>query len=141
MHIKETIGISFPGSVGSPPLEDVVVLADGAGVALGVQRALSARVRGVRDGGGGLIASRCVEITLVGSNGEVSGILYHTGARSDTRGPVAPRGRERVRAIADVAQFVVHDINNLLAVIGTYTPSSNGDAFHIVDPATAMPTS
>jgi hypothetical protein len=61
MQIKETIGVSFPGSVESPPLEDVVVLVDSAGVALGVQRAFSARVRGVRDGGSGIIASRCVE--------------------------------------------------------------------------------
>ncbi|MGY3618138.1 ATP-binding protein [Bradyrhizobium sp. USDA 10063] len=119
MHIKGTTGISFPGSVEGPPLEDVVVLAHGAGVALGVQRALSARVRSVRDGGSGLIASRCVEIPRVESNGEVSGILCHTGARSDMRGAVAPRRRERVRAIADVAQFVVHDINSLLAVIGS----------------------
>jgi len=119
MQIKETIGVSFPGSVESPPLEDVVVLADSAGVALGARRAFSARVRCVRDGGSGLIASRCVEIPLVGSDGEVSGILCHTGPRSDTRGAVAPRERERVRAIADVAQFVVHDINNLLAVIGS----------------------
>ena len=119
MQIKETIGVSFPGSVESPPLEDVVVLADNAGVALGVQRALSARVRGVRDGGSGLIASRCVEIPLVGSDGEVSGILCFTGPRSDTRGALVASGRERVRAMADVAQFVVHDINNLLAVIGS----------------------
>ena len=35
MQIKETIGVSFPGSVESPPLEDVVVLVDSAGVALG----------------------------------------------------------------------------------------------------------
>jgi signal transduction histidine kinase len=117
MQIKETIGVSLPGSVEGPPLEDVVVLVDGAGVALGVQRAFSGRVRGARGGGSGLIASRYVEIPLVGSNGEVSGILCHTGARSDSRGAVAPRKRERVRAIADVAQFVVHDINNLLAVI------------------------
>jgi hypothetical protein len=94
MQIKETIGVSLPGSVEGPPLEDVVVLVDSAGVALGVQRAFSARVRGVRDGGSGLLASRCVEIPLVGSNGEVSGILCHTGARSDTRGAVAPRRRE-----------------------------------------------
>lgn len=47
MQIKETIGVSFPGSVESPPLEDVVVLVDSAGVAVGVQRAFSARVRGV----------------------------------------------------------------------------------------------
>ena len=118
MHIKETIGVSFPGSVESPPLEDVVVLVDSAGVALGVQRAFSARVRAVRHRGG-LIASRCVEIPLVGRDGEVSGVLCHTAPRSDTRGAIAPRGREGVRAIGDLAQFVVHDINNLLAVIGS----------------------
>ena len=49
MQIKETPDVSFPGVVESPPLEDVVVLADSAGVALGVQRAFSARVRSVRD--------------------------------------------------------------------------------------------
>ena len=117
MQIKETIGVPFRGSVESPPLEDVVVLVDSAGVALGVQRAFSARVRGVRDGGSGLIASRCVEIPVVGSDGEVSGILCHTSPRSETRGAVAVGGRER--EIAEVAQFVVHDINNLLAVIGS----------------------
>jgi signal transduction histidine kinase len=119
MQIKETIGVPFPGSVESQPLEDVVVFVNGAGVALGVQRAFSARVRGVRDGGSGLIASRCVEIPVVGTDGEVSGILCHTSPRSDTRGAVAAGGRERERrrAIAEVAQFV-HDINNLLALIG-----------------------
>jgi signal transduction histidine kinase len=119
MQIKETIGVSSPGSVESPPLQDVVVLADSAGVTLGVQRALSARVRGVRDGGSGRIASRCVEIPLVGSDGDVSGILCFTGPRSDTRGALVAGGRERVSAMTDVAQFVVHDINNLLAVIGS----------------------
>ena len=89
MQIKETIGVSLPGSVEGPPLEDVVVLVDSAGVAVGVQRAFSARVRGVRDGGGGLAASKYVEIPLVGSDGEISGILYHTSQRSDTRGAVA----------------------------------------------------
>jgi hypothetical protein len=81
MQIKQTIGVSFPGSVESPPLEDVVVLVDSAGVALGVQRAFSARVRSVRDDGRGRIAARCVVIPLVGSEGEVSGILCHTGPR------------------------------------------------------------
>lgn len=119
MQIKETVGVSFRGSVDGPPPEDVVVLVDIAGVALGVQHAFSAKARGVRDGRSGLITSRCVEIPLVGSNGDVSGILYHTGSRSDTRGAVVPRRGERVRAIADAAQFVVHDINNLLAVIGS----------------------
>jgi K+-sensing histidine kinase KdpD len=118
MQIKETTGVSFRGSVESAPLEDVVVLVDSAGEALGAERAFSARVRGVRDGGSGLIASKCVEIPLVGSDGEVSGILCRTSPRSGTRGAVATGGRESVRAIADVAQFV-HDINNLLAVIGS----------------------
>ena len=105
MQIKETLDVSLAGAVESPPLEDVVALADFAGVAC--------------DDGGGLIASRCVEIPLVGSEGEVSGILCHTGPRCDTRGAVAPCGQESVRAIADVAQFIVHDINNLFAVIGS----------------------
>src|SRR5260370_1839681 len=92
MQIKETIGVSFPGSVESPPLEDVVVLVDSPGVALGAQRAFCARGRGVRDGGSGLIASRYVEIPLVESDGEVSGVLCHTCPRSDTRGAVATGG-------------------------------------------------
>lgn len=117
MQIKETIGVSFPGAVESPPLEDVVVLGDRAGLALGMQRAINASVRDVRDDGSGLIASRYVEIPLVGSDGKVPGIC-HTRPRSDTGGALAAGGRARVRAIADAAQFV-HDINNLLAVIGS----------------------
>ena len=119
MQIKETLDVSFPGAVESPPLEDVVVLADSAGVALGVQRTFSARVRSVRDDGSGLIASRCVEIPLVGRDGEISGVLCRAAPRSDTRGVFSACGPERVRAIADVTQFVVHDINNLFAVIGS----------------------
>jgi signal transduction histidine kinase len=119
MQIKETPHVSFPGVLESPPLEDVVVLADSAGVALGVQRAFGARVRSVRDDGSGLIASRCVEIPLVGRGGEISGVLCRTAPRSDTRGVFSSRGPEGAGAIGDVAQFVVHDINNLLAVIGS----------------------
>ncbi|UPK38012.1 hypothetical protein IVB18_12395 [Bradyrhizobium sp. 186] len=119
MQIKETPDVSFPRVVESFPLEDAVVLADNAGVALGVQRAFSARVRSVRDDGSGLNASKCVEIPLVGRDGEISGVLCRTAPRSDTRGVFSSRGPERVRAIGDVARFVVHDINNLLAVIGT----------------------
>jgi signal transduction histidine kinase len=119
MQIKETPDVSFPRAVESFPLEDVVVLAYNAGVALGVRRAFSARVRSVRDDGTGLIASKCVEIPLVGRDGEISGVLCRTAPRSDTRGVFSSRGPERVRAIGDVAQFVVHDINNLLAVIGS----------------------
>jgi signal transduction histidine kinase len=119
MQIEETVDVSFPGSAQSLPLEDVVVLVDRAGVALGVQHAFCARVRIVRDSGSGLIVSRYVEIPIVGFDGEVSGVLCHTGAPSDTRGAVAPREREKVRVTADAAQFIVHDINNLFAVISS----------------------
>lgn len=118
MQIKEKIGVSFPGAVESPPLEDVVVLGERAGLAPGMQRAINASVRGVRDDGSGPIASRYVEIPLVGCDGKISGILCHTSPRSGSGGALAAGGRARVRAIADVAQFV-HDINNLLAVIGS----------------------
>jgi signal transduction histidine kinase len=43
--------------------------------------------------------------------------LCHTSPLSDTRGAVGAGGR--ARAMADEAQLVVHDINNLLAVIGS----------------------
>jgi signal transduction histidine kinase len=119
MRIKQTTGVSFRGSVERPPPEDVVVLVDGARVPLGVQRAFIARLSDMRDRGSGIVPSRYPEIPLVGSDGEVSGILCRTSPRSDTRGAVAARGRAKVRAIADLAQFVVHDINNLSAVIGT----------------------
>jgi signal transduction histidine kinase len=117
MQLEETIGVSFPRLVESQPLENVLVLADGSGLALGVQRAFSARVWDFRDGGSGLIASRCVEIPLVGSDGEVSGTLYHPSPPSYARGATAPRRWEKVSAIAVVAQLVAQDINNLVAVI------------------------
>lgn len=130
MQIKETIGVSF-GELESSPLENVVVLGDRAGVAFGVQRAISGSVRGIRDDDSGHIASRYVEIPLVGSDGKVSGILCHTSPQSDTGGAVAAGGRARVRTIADVAQFV-HDINNLLTVIGSGLQllDSQSDAAH-----------
>ena len=112
MQIKEKPDVSFPGVVETPPPEDVVVLADSAGVALGVQRVFSARVRSVRDDGSNLIVSRCVEIPLVGHDGEISGVLCRTAPRPS-------RGQEGARAIGDVAQFVVHEIKNLFAVIGS----------------------
>ncbi|MBR0873245.1 hypothetical protein JQ633_23010 [Bradyrhizobium tropiciagri] len=48
MQIKETIGVSIPGSVEVPPLEDVVVLVDSAGgstVCIESERGAGTRVR------------------------------------------------------------------------------------------------
>ncbi|MCD9817337.1 ATP-binding protein [Bradyrhizobium japonicum] len=118
MLIKYSSDISFPGEVESHLPEDVVVLADRADVALGVQRPLRVRVRSVSDHGSGVIASRRVEIPLVGGDGEISGVLFRTAPRSSTRRVAFARSSEGERSTGDAAQFVVHDINNLLAVIG-----------------------
>jgi signal transduction histidine kinase len=123
MQIKETMGVSFPGSVERPLPADVVVFVDGAGVALGVQHAFSARVSGVRDGDSGLIASRCLEVPLVDSNGEISGILCHTSMRSDTRGALLRRqllDAARPRA-TPVDEFVAS--NCVAAIAGTLDPA------------------
>jgi hypothetical protein len=117
MQIRETIDNPSTASTESPP-EDVIVLVDSAGVALGVQHAFSAKVRAVRTGGVG-IASRWVEIPLVDGNGQISGVLCRSMPPSDVRGALVARGPGEAVAIEDVAQFVVHDINNLLVVIGS----------------------
>jgi signal transduction histidine kinase len=73
-----------------------------------------------------------VEIPLVGRDGEISGVLRWAAPRSDTRGVHSSCRPERVRAIADAAQFVVHDINNLFAVIsgGLRLLECQSDAAH-----------
>jgi len=119
MQIKETPDVFCPGELNRALLEDVIVLADRTGVALGVQGSFSASVRSVRDDGSGLIASKCVEIPLVGRDGEISGVLRRTVPRSDTRCVFSSCAPEGAETIGDVVQFVVHDINNLLAVIGS----------------------
>jgi hypothetical protein len=77
----------------------------------------SAKVRAVRPGGVS-IASRWVEIPLVDGNGQISGVLCQSMPPSDARGALVSRGRGEATAIEDVAQLVIDDIKNLLAVIG-----------------------
>ena len=60
-----------------------------------------------------------MEIPLVDGNGQISGVLCQSMPPSDVRGALVSRGRSEARAIEDVAQLVVHDINNFLAVIGS----------------------
>jgi hypothetical protein len=158
MQIKETLDVSFPGAVESPPLEGVVVLADSAGVALGGQRTFSARVRSVRDDGSGLIAARCVEIPLLGPEGEVSGILCHTaGAAREFVAIVVADGGEGMAeevliegergAVTLVRVFLPRvrvggvPSSSLAGTEIVYTPSPSGGIFHVVNPATAPPTS
>jgi signal transduction histidine kinase len=60
-----------------------------------------------------------VETPLVGGNGQISGVLCQSMPPSDVRGALISRGRGEAWAIEHVAQLVIHDINNLLAVIGS----------------------
>jgi hypothetical protein len=117
MQIRKTIDNPSTASTESPP-EDVIVLVDSAGVAPGVQHAFNAKVRAVPPAGVSS-ASRWVEIPLVGGNGQISGVLCQSMPPSDVRGAWISSGSGDARAIDDVAQLVVHDINNLLAVIGS----------------------
>src|SRR4051794_4655701 len=116
MQIRKTIVNPSTASTESPP-EDVIVLVDSAGVAPGVQHAFNAKVRAVRPGVS--IGPRWLEIPLVGGNGQISGVLCQSMPPSDVRGASISSGSGEARAIDDVAQLVVHDINNLLAVIGS----------------------
>ena len=117
MQINELLNGSFHGTLERPALEDVVVLADSAGVAIGAPRAFSPSVRGVPHDVSGRIASRWVEIPLMGGDGEVSGVLYRAATTSETGGMLAAHRPKGSRPIVDGEQFVVHDINNLFAVI------------------------
>ena len=93
MQIGETIDNPSTASTESPS-EDVIVLVDSAGVALGVQHAFSAKLRAVRAGGVS-IASRWVEMPLVDGNGQISGVLYQYMPPSDMRGALVSRGPGR----------------------------------------------
>src|SRR5215831_21006302 len=79
MQIRETIDNPSTASTESPS-EDVIVLVDSAGVALGVQHAFSAKGRAVRAGGVS-IASRSID-----SSGQISGVLCQYKPPSDMRG-------------------------------------------------------
>ncbi|MDQ8727626.1 ATP-binding protein [Bradyrhizobium sp. LHD-71] len=118
MQIRGKTGILQPDSVESIPLEDVVVLVDRAGVAIGVQPTFSARVGGVGDRGSTINASRWVEIPIVGSNGEVSGVLCHSRRGTSAGCAIAASDRGNVSATTDVLPSIAHDINSLFAVIG-----------------------
>lgn len=117
MQIKDATGVLCPGTVESEQMEDVVVLSDRAGVAIGVWRAFSAKVLDV-DGSSGVFAPRCVEIPVIGADGEVSGVLCHT-SWSGTRDTGALRPQEEVHAMGEPARFIVHDINNVLTVVAS----------------------
>ncbi|WP_377830997.1 ATP-binding protein (plasmid) [Bradyrhizobium lupini] len=96
-----------------------MALADRGVVALGVQGPFSGKMRNISDNSNGVIATRCVEIPVVGRDGEISGVLCRTARREGMRRVVFSSGPEEGWSTGDVAQSAVHDIKNLLAVIGS----------------------
>ena len=119
MQINESLNSSLHDELELPALEDVFVLADSARVAIGARRAFSPSVLRVPHDVSGRIASRCVEIPLVGSDGEISGVLCRGATTPETDDMFAPHRPKGGRPIVDVEQFAVHDINNLFAVIAS----------------------
>ena len=117
MRISEIIDNSSTASTEGPP-EDVIALVDSAGGVRGVHNASSAKVRAIGPRGAN-IGSRWVEIPLVGGRGEISGVLCQSMPPSDVLVASVSCGPRDAKAIEDTAQLVIHDINNLFAVIGS----------------------
>lgn len=119
MDFKEPLDKSFRDSLDRTASDGVVVLADGAGVAIGMARAFGPCVRSVPQDVSAPIGSRLVEIPLVDSDGEVSGVVFRRAARSATAGVLRAHRSRESHSTGDVAQYVVHDINNLFGVIAS----------------------
>jgi len=117
MQIRKTIDNPSTASTESQS-EDVVVLMDSSGIGPGAQHAFNVKARPIRPAGV-RFAPRWVEIPLVGGNGQISGVLCQSIPPSDVRGAGVSGGSGAARAFEDVAQLVVHDINNVLAMVGS----------------------
>ncbi|CAN7749382.1 sensor histidine kinase [Rhizobium sp. LjRoot258] len=99
--------------------QNIVVLADGAGVAIGEGRLFAASVGPLACGGtrGPAPALRSVDIPVVGTNGEVSGILRRALPGAEFGALSACFEPARHGSSDETTKCVVHDMNNLLAVI------------------------
>ena len=101
MRIRETIDNSSTASAESPP-EDVIVLVDSAGVALGVQHAFSAKVRAVRPLGRPSGCAQCGPVEITAPTGRVPVI----GPELEIGIPPGPR------ALAPETGFVAPTLSN-----------------------------
>ncbi|MDL2403405.1 two-component system sensor histidine kinase NtrB [Rhizobium mayense] len=127
-----------PCSKAAPVVEvhprNMVVLADGAGVVIGQGRLFAASV-GSRPRGAQrrtAPALRCVDIPLVGPNGEVSGILRRVLPVAEFGALSAQLESASHGSEDELTKSVAHDMNNLLAVIdgglGLLEHQSDADA-------------
>ena len=61
---------------------------------------------------------RSVEIPLIGSDGEISGVLCRDIPIAERANPAAHSDFQRLQAIDEIAKDYIHDINNVLSMIG-----------------------
>jgi signal transduction histidine kinase len=124
MQIAESTRVPSPRPESNPVIgvlsDEIVVLAERGGVAIGPGRGFSTYVRPARHGArqGSPVRIRSVEIPLIGSDGEISGVLCRDIPIAERANPVTHSELQRLQAIDEIAKVFVHDINNLLSVIG-----------------------
>lgn len=124
MQIAESTRVPSPRPESNPVIgvlsDEIVVLAERGGVAIGPGRGFSTFVRPVRHSSrqGSPARTRSVEIPLIGSDGEISGVLCREIPLAERANPVTDSELQRLQEIDEVAKVFVHDINNVLSVIG-----------------------
>jgi signal transduction histidine kinase len=124
MQMAESTRVSSFHLESSPVIgvlsDEIVVLAERGGVAIGPSRGFTTFVRPVRHSSkqGSLARTRSVEIPLIGGDGEISGVLCREIPLTERPNPVAYSELQRLEAIDEITKVFVHDINNVLSVIG-----------------------
>ncbi|MEH2512619.1 signal transduction histidine kinase [Nitrobacteraceae bacterium AZCC 1564] len=109
---------SSDGSSVSVSTDQIVILADRGGVAIGSGRLFSAFVRPPRANAQDFSSqSRSVDIPLVGEDGVVTGVLCHEVPSAAAANCVARFDGRDLETVSEITRVAVHDINNLLAVI------------------------
>jgi signal transduction histidine kinase len=109
---------STNGSAASEAIDEIVILADYEGAAIGSGQLFSASIRPPRVGAQEFTRRpRSVEIPLVGDDGVVTGVLCRDVPPAAAVNGIAPCERRDLETVSGITRAVVHDINNLLAVI------------------------
>ena len=120
MQVAETLGVSLARSENSPVIsirpEDIVVLAERDGVAVGSGRVSVRSAHGGKDHDPSS-AMRSVEIPVVGRDGKISGVMCRSYPFGGRTALITRAEAQRIESVDEITNVVVHDINNLLAVI------------------------
>jgi|GEM_PF-1976540 len=99
--------------------DEIVVLAERGGVAIGPSRGYSPSVRSPDcfSKQGSLARTRSIEIPLIGSDGEISGVFCREIPYSEEIIRKSHPEPLNEQAMEEIAKVFVHDINNVLSVI------------------------